>query len=252
MEKIAIQAAKEAGKILTENFGKVSKINVKKRGDLVTNVDLEAEKKIISLIRKRYPEHSILSEESKQLKGSSEYRWIIDPLDGTHNYVRGIEIFGVSIALEYKEDVILGVIYIPFGNQLYFAQKGEGSYLNGKKIKVSERKIDQAFVVYDSSIKLDRGKTMLHNLEKLTKETFSLRMFGSSARSLSYAAEGKIDIVIDYHDRPWDFSAGALIVEEAGGKVTDMSGRPWSSRSRGYIASNGTLHKDITRILKSN
>ena len=93
---------------------------------------------------------------------------------------------------------------------------------------------------------------MLHNLEKLTKETFSLRMFGSSARSLSYAAEGKIDIVIDYHDRPWDFSAGALIVEEAGGKVTDMSGRPWSSRSRGYIASNGTLHKDIIRILKSN
>jgi myo-inositol-1(or 4)-monophosphatase len=216
---------------------------------LVTNVDLEAERKIIDLIRKNYPDHIILSEESKQSKGKSEYRWIIDPLDGTHNYIRGIEIFGVSIALEYKGEVVLGVIYLPSNKQLYFTQKGEGSYLNGQKIKVSQRELKEASMSYDSSLRLDRGNVMLKNLNELTKQVFNVRMFGSTARSLSFVAEGKIDFSVEYHDRPWDFSAGALLVEEAGGRVTDIYGRVWSSRSRGYIASNGILHEEIIQII---
>jgi len=249
MKEVAIRAAKEAGEILVKNFGKVSKIKAKKEGGLVTNADLEAERKIINLIRKKYPGHSILSEENGKIKGDPEYRWIIDPLDGTHNYVRGIKIFGVSIALEHKGKVILGVIYIPFGNQLYLAQKGEGSYLNGKKIRVSQRKLKEASMIYDSSISLDREKIIVKNLEKLAKRVFNLRMFGSSARSLSYIAEGKVDFEVEYNDKPWDFSAGALIVEEAGGKVTDLHGRAWSPWTRGYIASNGKLHEEVLRII---
>jgi len=251
MKDTAIQATKEAGEVLIENFDKMKKIIVKKGGSLVSNVDLEAERKIIDLIKKNYPDHIILSEESKQLKGNSEYRWIIDPLDGTHNYVRGIEIFGVSIALEYKGEVILGVIYIPSSKQLYLAQKGEGSYLNGQRIKVSQRGLNEASMSYDSSFRLDRGNVMLKNLGELTKRVFNVRMFGSTARSLSFIAEGKIDFAVEYHDRPWDFSAGALIVEEAGGRVTDIYGRAWSSRSKGYIASNGILHDEIMQIISS-
>jgi len=251
VKDIAIQAAKEAGEILVRNFGRISKVTVKKKGSLVTNVDLEAEEKIIGLIRESYPEHTILSEERKQLKGNSEYRWIIDPLDGTHNYIRGIEMFGVCIGLEHKGKVILGVIYIPLSDQLYFAQKGEGAFLNGRKIRVSQKSLNEVFMVHDSSIRFDKEKVMLKNLDKLAKKTFNLRMLGSSARSLSFLAEGKIDLVIDYHDRPWDFSAGAIIVEEAGGKVTDMYGGNWSSETKGYIASNGKIHDEVVKIMLS-
>lgn len=250
MKEIAIQAVKEAGEILIENFGKIKKVAIKNRGELVTNVDVESERRIIGLIKKNYPQHNILAEESNQpQQGNSDYRWIIDPLDGTLNYVRGIDTFGVSIALEYKKEVILGVIYIPLSKQLYFAQKGEGSYLNGERIKVSRTGLKEAYIVYDSSIRLDRKKVMLNNLDKLTEQTFTLRVLGSSARSLSYLAQGKVELVIDYYDKPWDFSGGALIVEEAGGRVTDMNGERWSPWSRGYIASNGIIHEKVLKIM---
>lgn len=249
MKDVAVQAVKEAGEVLVENFGRISQISVKEKGDLVTNADLEAEKRIVDLVRKNYPRHTILSEESKKLKGESEYRWIVDPLDGTHNYVRGIDIFGVSIALQYRGEVILGVVYIPLREQLYFAQKGEGSYLNGRRIRVSQTKLDDAYLVHDSDIRLDKGEVMLKNLGKLTHKTFNLRILGSSAVSLSFLAEGKVDIAIDYYDKSWDFSGGALIVEEAGGKVTDMQGKRWNPESIGYVASNGKIHDKILQII---
>jgi len=248
VEKTAIKAAREAGRILLDNFGRIKKVEVKKRGDLVTNVDVEAEEKIIKIINGKYPEHFILSEESKELKGNSDYRWIIDPLDGTHNYVRGIEIFGVSIALEHKGSIILGVIYMPCSDELYFAERGEGAYLNGERIKVSRRGLSQALLVYDSNIKLGK-EHVVKGLDMLARKTFALRMFGSSVRTLSYIAEGKADIFIDYHHGPWDFSAGALLVEEAGGKLSDIYGNPWSPWVRGYIASNGVVHEEVVKTL---
>lgn len=247
MRKLAIEAAKKAGKILAENFGKTCKMTLKKTGGFVTNLDFESEKTIIDMIRKNYPDHLILSEESGKIEGTSEYMWVVDPLDGTHNYMRGIDIFGISIALLYRGEAILGVIHIPMREEIYFATRGEGAYLNGKKIKVSDRTLESCYMIHDSY--LGKNKSIVETLKKLSSKSFNLRMFGSTAISLSLLAEGKVDFVIDYHDKPWDFSAGAIIVEEAGGKVTDLHGEKWNPWIKGYIASNGVVHQDILRII---
>lgn len=250
MKDLAIRALKEAGKILMENFGKANKVMVKGDRNLVTDVDLQVEKRIVELIKEKYPHHGILSEEQKEIKGSADYRWIIDPLDGTHNYIYGVDIFGISIALEYRGEVILGAIYIPKTDELYFAEKGGKAYVNGKRIRVSQRRLNQASMTFDSSLRLNPG-TMLNNLGTLAKKVFNIRMFGSTVRELSFIAEGKLDLAVEYHDKPWDFVAGALLVEEAGGKVTDFSGKPWTPRSGRYIASNGVFHEEIIKILSN-
>lgn len=249
MRELAIRAAKEAGKILIDNFGRIHKITKKSGRELVTNVDLEAQTTIISLIKEKYPHHSILSEESPAEENHSKYRWIIDPLDGTHNYIHKVGIFGVSIALEWEEEIILGVIFLPVTAELYVAEKGKGAYLNNERIAVSRRDLPQVSMVYDSSLQYNK-EVMLTNLGKLADNVFNVRMFGSSARSLSFIANGQIDLQIEYHDKPWDFSAGALIVEEAGGKVTDLQGNPWTPQVDQYIASNSKIHQDILRILQ--
>lgn len=248
MKDLAIRAIREAGKILMDNFGRVDKVIIKGDRNLATNVDLEVEKRIIELIREKYPDHGILSEEQREIKGDADYRWIIDPLDGTHNYLYGIDIFGVSIALEYRGEIILGAIYIPKADELYFAEKGKKAYVNGKRIKVSRRKLNQASMIFDSGIRLN-SRIMLENLVKLSRRVFNIRMFGSATRGLSFIAEGKLDLAVKYHDKPWDFAAGALIIEEAGGRVTDFYGRPWSLKSKHYIASNGVFHEEIVRLL---
>jgi len=249
MRELAIRAGKEAGKILMDNFGRAHKIMRKGDRELVTNVDFEAEETIIRLIKEKYPHHSVLSEERQAEENRSQYRWIIDPLDGTHNYIHNVSIFGVSIALEWEGQVILGVIFLPVTAELYVAEKGKGAYLNNERITVSQRDLNQASLAYDSSLRYNK-EVILTNLGKLADNVFNVRMFGSSARSLSFIASGKIDLQIEYHDQPWDFSAGALIVEEAGGKVTDLQGNPWSPRIDQYIASNSRIHEDILRILQ--
>ena len=249
MRELAIKAGKEAGKILMDNFGRTHQITKKSDRELVTNVDLEAQAKIISLIKEKYPHHSILSEERPAEENHSKYRWIIDPLDGTHNYIHKVGIFGVSIALEWEGEIVLGVIFLPVTAELYVAEKGKGAYLNNERITVSRRDLPQACMVYDSSLQYNK-KIMLTNLGKLADNVFNVRMFGSSARSLSFIASGQIDLQIEYHDKSWDFSAGALIVEEAGGKVTNFQGNPWTPQINQYIASNNKIHEDILRILQ--
>ncbi len=247
-KKIAVEAAKEAGRILIDNFRKPIKIKFKKDKSLVTNIDLAAERKIVKLIKDNYPKDNILAEESKYQTSNSEFKWIIDPLDGTHNYIHQIEVFGTSIALEFKNEVILGVIYLPVTKKFYIAQKNKGAYLNGRRINVSKRSLEEATMVYDSSIRYNK-ELMLGSLEKIVDKVFNIRMFGSSVHHLSYLAEGKIDLDIEYNDKLWDFATGLLLVEEAGGKATDFQGKKWSSKTKGYIASNGIIHKDILKII---
>lgn len=249
-QEIAILAAKRAGKILRENFGKVKDIKSKGGNQLVSNVDLEAEEEIIQTIKKNFPDHSILSEENPQLN-NSPYRWIIDPLDGTHNFIKGIPIFGTSIALEYKKEVIVGVLYFPLNKRLYWAGKGKGAYLNGKRLHVSSRPLSETTCVYDSSIRLN-PKDMLPVLGNLAKGVFNLRMFGSSAEHLALIAEGKIDLDIEFNDKSWDFAAGALIVKEAGGEFTDFDGKPWDADISNYVASNGVIHAEVLQIIKDS
>ena len=249
-KRIAIKACKEAGKILISNFGKTIKIRNKGDRDLVTDIDKKAEEIIIKSIKKNFPEDDILSEESRYFSSGARFKWIIDPIDGTHNYVHNIEIFGISVALESEGKIIAGVIYMPWTDELYTAQKGKGAYCNGKRITVSKRKLREATMVYDSSIRYNK-KQMLNVLNGLVDRVFNMRMFGSSVRSLTYLAEGKVDLEIEFNDKVWDFAAGLLLVEEAKGMVTDFKGKPWHTGTQGYIASNGIFHKYVLRITKN-
>lgn len=248
-KELAIRACKQIGRILLANFGKSLKIKSKGDRDLVTNIDRKAEKIIIGLIKKHYPQDGILSEESSGCCSGSGFRWIIDPIDGTHNFIHHIDIFGTSVALEFKGRVILGLIYMPVTAELYTAEKGQGAFCNGKRIKVSKRKIKESTLVYDSSIRYNK-KPMLKSLGAVADRVFNLRMFGSTVRSLSYLAQGKVDIEIEFNDKVWDFAAGLLLVEEAGGKASDFQGRAWSTNSKRYIASNGIVHSDILKTIK--
>lgn len=250
-DKIGIEAARKSGRILIENFEKISKISKKPDGTLVTNVDLKLEKEIVKVIRAKFPKDEILSEENNYPVKNSSFRWIVDPLDGTHNFIRGINVVGTSIALAFKEQVVMGIIHMPFAKELYFAAKGCGSYLNGKKISVSNRKLKETTLIYDSNIINEQSKIMLEHLKKLKAKVFIMRMFGSTARSLSYIAEGKVDLEIEYTDKLWDFAAGAILIEEAGGKFTSHDGKKWNIDSKDYIASNGVVHNQVLKIINS-
>lgn len=246
---MAIKAAKEAGKVLRNNFGSLLKVRDKKDKSLVTDIDLLAEEKIVKLIKAKYPQDNILSEETKYEISNSDFKWIIDPLDGTHNYIRGIENFGTSIAVAWKDKVIIGVICLPMTKELYVAQKSKGAYRNGKRINVSKRNLRQLTLIYDSSIRYNK-EPMLECFGKIVDKVFNIRMFGSTVRSLSYLAEGKAELEIEWNDKVWDFAAGLLLVEEAGGKATDFQGKRWDLNTTGYVVSNGKVYKDILGILK--
>ncbi|MBU1781758.1 inositol monophosphatase [bacterium] len=250
-KNLAILAAQQAGEILINNFGKISFVNSKEKRELVCNVDLESEGKIVSLIKKDFPEDNILGEEGKYPSSLSDFRWIIDALDGTHNYIHLIKIFGVSIALEYQEEVIFGVIYMPATGEFYVGEKGGGAFLNGKKIKVSaKKKLKEATLIFDSRLTFNK-KLMLSSLDTLVDRVFNLRMFGSTARSLTYLAEGKVDLEIEFSDQVWDFAAGLLLAEEAGGLATDFEGNRWTTNTKGFVVSNGLLHKEVLDPLSS-
>jgi myo-inositol-1(or 4)-monophosphatase len=245
----AITACKEVGKILLDNFGRPLKVTSKGDRDLVSNIDKACEKAVIDLIKKHYPQDGILSEESPEVSSSSGFRWIIDPIDGTHNFICNIDIFGTSLALEFKGEVVLGAINMPCTNELYLAQKGRGAYCNGKKISVSGKKLKEATLIYDSSMRLKK-KEMLNCLDALVDDVFNVRMFGSTVRSLTFIAQGKADIEIEFNDKVWDFAAGLLLVEEAGGKCTDFQGKPWTTNTRAYVASNGIVHEGLLKRMK--
>ena len=248
-EKIGIEAARKAGEVLVDNFNKNHKISTKPDGTLVTDIDLRAEEEIMKTIKRKFPEDEILSEENVYPAKGAHYRWIIDPLDGTHNYIRGVNIVGTSIALEFNKEIVVGIIHMPFTKELYFASKGGGSYLNDRRIYVSKKSLRETTLIYDSNIINEQSEVMISHLKKLKNNVFIMRMFGSTARSLSYIAEGKADLEIEYTDKIWDFAAGAILVEEAGGKFTNHKGNRWNIDITDYIASNGFIHDEILTMI---
>ncbi len=246
---VAIEAANDAGKFLLANFGKVSQIESKGDRNFATNLDREAENMIISRIKEEFPDHGIIAEESGSSAVDKDYLWIIDPLDGTHNFMRDINIFGVSIGILYKQEFISGVIYMPQDDELYTAQKGCGAHKNGKRIFVSNTDtLKECSISFDSSIRYSPD-IMLKVLGDLASEVFNVRMFGSSARTLAYIAEGKLDFSVEFHDRPWDFAGGVSIIEEAGGKSVDLSGSALTYKTIGYIASNAKVHDKVKELV---
>ena len=245
---VAIDAAKEAGDFLLDNFGKISKIESKKDKSLATNLDREAEVMIASRIREKFFDHGVIGEEGGEDHADRDYLWIIDPLDGTHNFIRNIDIFGVSIGIVHKGKFCAGVIYMPKNKELYVGEIGSGAFKNGKKISVSKiDKLGECSASFDSSIRYS-PEVMLKTLGALAPSVFNVRMVGSSARVLSWVAEGTLDLAIEFHDRPWDFAGGMAIIEAAGGKFVNMNNQPLTYKDIGYVVSNPYVFEDLKKL----
>ena len=250
--KIGIRAAKEAGDFLLQNADKKKNVTEKDDWSLVTDMDPRAEKIVVDIIKSAYPRHGILCEEGSSKKSSGDYLWVIDPLDGTHNYIRGLPHYGVSIGIVHKEDIVAGVIYMPQEETLYVSEKGGGAFKNGKRIYVSSRPdIKKCTMSFDSSV---RYAPILKPkiLSALAKRVFNVRMYGASTTALTFVAEGKVDIAVEFDDDPWDFAAGLSLVTEAGGKFTDFNGKPATYKTEGYVASNGLVHEEVCRAVRGS
>ena len=247
--RTALLAAKRAAKILLNHYGKKETVKVKSNKTLVATADLEANKAIIKTIKKIFPKHNILSEETGFEENKSDFKWVIDPLDGTHNFLHGVPIFGTSIALEYKNEVILGVLNFPVLKITAVAEKNKGAFLNGEKIKISDKKnIDHSFILFEFAYANRREKTDF--LGKLVHKTIDVRNFGSAIYNLLLVACGKCDGYAIFSTNEWDVAAGFLLVEEAGGKITNLDGSEWDFSQKKYVISNGKVHTQLLKYVK--
>jgi myo-inositol-1(or 4)-monophosphatase len=247
---IAIAAAREAGKFLLQLSQKEIKYQMKSVHDILAEGDLQSEKIIIEKIRKAFPDHSILSEEKGDEVHKKEFLWVIDPIDGTINFARKIEEYAISIALCQNKQIILGVIYQPIINKLYVAEKGKGAYLNNNKISAShETDTNNALAATDNSSELTKRIKNFNILSKICSEVRHIRIFGSCALHMTKLAEGKLDFYFKTSFNFWDFAAGIILLEEAGGKITDFTGKAISKESKNIIASNGVIHNAALNLI---
>lgn len=246
----AMEAAREAGRLLADRLGGMLSVERKADRSLVTELDREAERIIVDRLTASFPGYGVLAEERGRMDGDGEWTWVVDPLDGTHNYVRGIRCYGVSIALARGGELAAGVIYMPSDDEMYAAERGGGAFKNGAPIRVSPReKIGECSVGLDSDIRHDTA-AKLSALGRVGPGVFNVRMFGSSARTLSYVAEGRLDASVEFLDKPWDFAAGACLVREAGGAVSGFHGQPLALADSAYIASNGNVHDALCALVR--
>lgn len=248
--EIAKKAALEAGKIMMKHYGNLGKLQFKHDKSRLTKVDLMAEKKILGLLKKNFPDHSIHSEEEGDTIKDSDFLWAVDPLDGTTNYSVMVPYFNASIGLFYKGKPVLGVIYYPVQKELFYATTGYGAYMNGKNIRVSDtRDLNKAMLTFCYGYKTK--KDMVRGISfygKLRSEA-PTRQFGSAALELAYVACGRIEAFEMSNMNPHDVAAGAVLVKEAGGKVTDFKNKQFTVKSIDILATNGRLHKTILKIL---
>jgi myo-inositol-1(or 4)-monophosphatase len=251
MLNFAIRVARDAGALLRDRMG--TRIDISHKGsiNLVTDVDLASEKLIREAISTYYPRHEILAEEGGLTESISEYRWIVDPLDGTTNYAHGYPVFCVSIGLEHKGEMVLGVVYDPMREELFAAERGGGATLNNKSIRVS--KIDDLTNgILSTGFPYDIKTSKLTNLNhwaNFAMNAQALRRDGSAALDLCYVACGRYDGFWELNLSPWDTAAGSLIVAEAGGRVTDFKGGGFSNYEPEIVASNGSIHDRMIEVL---
>lgn len=247
--------AKSAGEIIKNYFGKNFSIEYKSDvKNLVTQADKESEKTIIEFIKKKYPSHGIIAEESGEESSSAEYLWVIDPLDGTSNFAHGLPIFSVSIGVVFKKEIIIGVVFDIMRDKLYFAEKGSGAFRGDVKLSVSKNsKIEESFLVTGFPYNISENpENAFEKFIAMTKVSRAVRRLGSAAIDFCYVAEGVFDGFWEVHLNPWDICAGKLLVEEAGGLVTDFFGNPIDIFNKTILASNGNIHNKMIEILKEN
>lgn len=255
MLNFAIQTARVAGSLLAERFGRVLRVTNKSELDLVTESDLASERLIIDRIQTYHPRHAILAEESGASSpaspgAQSEWRWIVDPLDGTTNYAHGYPCFCVSIGLEHKGRMELGVIYDPMRDEMFTAERGEGASLNGRRISVSPtNNLTGALLCTGFPYDVRERSEFARHFANFIMNAQAVRRDGAAALDLAYVACGRFDGFWEEGLKPWDVAAGSLMVEEAGGRVSNFSGGPLSIYDPPILASNGLVHEQMMRVL---
>jgi len=251
---IAIRAARQAGKILVQYFDRVDSLNIREKSsnDFVSEVDKAAEDAIIDIIKAAYPDHSILAEESGKHKGNSDYLWIIDPLDGTTNYLHGFPQFAVSIALQYKGQLESAVVFDPIRDEMFTADRGAGAYLNDRRIRITGKASLQGALLGTGIPFRDQTHmdSYLEMLRALTKNTAGVRRPGSAALDFAWLASGRIDGFWELGLSSWDFAAGALLVKEAGGLVTDIGGGENYLETGNVVAGHVKLTREILQTIR--
>lgn len=220
--------------------------------NLVTEADHASEKAIFDTIRDSFPDHFILSEEAGEIVMDSEYKWIIDPIDGTINFAHGIPICCVSIGVEHKGEMIMGAVYNPFLKEFFFAEKGGGAFLNEEKIQVSKQNevIKACLVTGFPYTYIDMPNGPLECFDRFIRKGIPVRRLGSAAMDLCWVAAGRFDGFYEHKLNAWDSAAGFLLVEEAGGKVTDFNGNKYSPYQPQILATNGNIHDEMIKWLK--
>ncbi len=249
--KTAIEAALESGKILRKFASKTKSVRYKGTINLVTEADKLSQEKIIRILKKGFPEYSILSEEDLYLKSNSPIKWIIDPLDGTTNFAHNLPIYSISIALEVDGKIEMGVVYNPNLEEIFQAVRGRGAFLNDKPIRVSKTKtLNKSLLAtgFPYDIRESRNNNLNH-FKNFAVRAQAIRRGGSAALDLCYLACGRFDGFWELKLAPWDTAAGYLIVEEAGGKVTDFRGRRFDIYKKEIVATNRHIHNEMLRVL---
>ncbi len=247
--EVAISAAKEAGALHMKYFGRV-KANYKADKSIVTEADIKAEELIRSRIKRVFPNHAITGEEMGSEGLGSPYVWSIDPLDGTTNFVVRNPFFAVSIALLYHAEPILGVVYYPFADELFHAVKGGGAFINDAPITVSGRDMVSSVLTFCNNRDLESVNRMVDIFGRLKPMNNKFRQMGAGSLELSYVACGRVDAFMMVGANVWDVAAGAVLVKEAGGIVTDFEGREYNLNSKDILATNGIVHEDLLKLVR--
>lgn len=253
LKQTLLEATTAAGAVLKEYSGKTFAINNKEGiNNIVTEVDHKSEEVILNAIRKNFPGHYILSEEAGEIKQDSDYKWIIDPIDGTINYAHGIPVCCVSIAVEVCGKIQMGAVFNPFINEFFFAEKGCGATMNNIPISVSkeERLIKSCLVTGFPYTYIDHKNGPLQVFEKFVRKGIPVRRFGSAAIDLCWVACGRFDGFYEHKLNAWDSAAGYILVQEAGGIVTDLKGDEYNYYQPGIIASNGKIHSELLQVVQ--
>ena len=240
--EVAQEAAGLAGQIIVDRFNTTMDIRFKGRADIVTDVDLAAEMAVLELLRGEFPEFGVLAEESAPIDSDAGYTWVVDPLDGTRNYANGIPHFCTVVALAKSADIVLGITYDPIRKESFVAEFGKGATLNGAAISVTDaQEVSQAAICFDLGYVDEKAGLALDMIRSLWPNVGSLRLMGSSALGIAYAAAGRVDMYFHHALSPWDIASGILLVREAGGIVVDRQGNTANLHTPSILAANATL-----------
>ena len=240
--EVCVDAARQAGALVRNRFLTEKEISFKGRADIVTDVDLASEKIILGILTSEFPQFSILAEESEPVTNDSAYTWVVDPIDGTRNFAEGIPHFCLVVALAKGNQMVVGVIFDPLKDEMFTAEQGKGAFLNGERIRVSERQeIPDSILGFDLGYVDQKAGLALDMIRSLWPNILGMRLMGSSALGLAYAACGRLDIYFHHHLSPWDIASGLLLVQESGGNVVDKQGEAANLFTPSIIASSPQL-----------